>query len=159
MRFADTPERVRAESEPIRAAGIDVGVRFSLIARPTRDEAIRAARALLDGPEVRARGHEREGAFVKSSDSVGIKSTYALGEREWLTPTLWTGAVRAFGATSIALVGSPEDIASALLEHRDAGVSQFIISGWPKLDEMLFFGREILPLVRRRERGSTKETQ
>ena len=28
------------------------------------------------------------------------------------------------------------------------GVTQFIISGWPKLDEMVIFGREVLPLVR-----------
>jgi alkanesulfonate monooxygenase len=59
--------------------------------------------------------------------------------------------VRSHGAPAIALVGSPDDIASAVLEFSRAGVSQFIISGWPKLDEMLFFGREVLPLIRKRE--------
>jgi len=58
----------------------------------------------------------------------------------------------ALGGCSISiadlpLVGTPADIADAFMEYRDAGVSQFILSGWPKLAEMVRFGREVLPLV------------
>ena len=55
------------------------------------------------------------------------------------------------GPTAIALVGTPAEIANAFMEYRDAGVSQFILSGWPKLEEMIRFGRDVLPLVRERE--------
>jgi alkanesulfonate monooxygenase len=51
----------------------------------------------------------------------------------------------------MALVGDPDELASGLLEYARAGVSQFIISGWPKLEEMQFFGEHVLPRVRARE--------
>ncbi|HEY7547022.1 MAG TPA: alkanesulfonate monooxygenase, partial [Blastocatellia bacterium] len=67
------------------------------------------------------------------------------------TPTLWTGAVRYYGSPAIALVGTPEEIASAIIEYKKTGITQFIFSGWPKLDEMIYFGKEVLPLIRRKE--------
>ncbi|MGH9894610.1 MAG: LLM class flavin-dependent oxidoreductase, partial [bacterium] len=70
-----------------------------------------------------------------------------------LTPWLWTGAVRSHGAPAIAMVGTPEEIASALMEYRSIGVSQFILSGWPKIEEMIYFGREVIPRVRKIEQG------
>ena len=82
------------------------------------------------------------------SDSVSICETYTLAENEWLNPWLWTGAVRTHGAPAVALVGSYQEVAQALIDYARVGVSQFILSGWPKLDEMILFGREILPRVR-----------
>jgi len=38
-------------------------------------------------------------------------------------------------------------------------VTQFIIAGWPKLEEMMIFGREVLPLVRELEGNSPAKTQ
>jgi hypothetical protein len=38
------------------------------------------------------------------------------------------------------------------MEYKEIGVTQFIIAGWPKLDEMMIFGREVLPLVRERRK-------
>ena len=48
-------------------------------------------------------------------------------------------------------MGGPEEIASAIMEYKEIGISQFLFMGWPDLDEMTFFGREILPLVREKE--------
>jgi alkanesulfonate monooxygenase SsuD/methylene tetrahydromethanopterin reductase-like flavin-dependent oxidoreductase (luciferase family) len=50
-------------------------------------------------------------------------------------------------------VGSPEEVAGAFIEYRRIGVTQFIISGWPKLEEMIIFGRDVLPLIRQKERA------
>ena len=80
-----------------------------------------------------------------------MNDLYRRAEEEWLAPTLWAGAVRTHGAAAIALVGSSEEVAAAILEYKRAGVSQFIFSGWPKVESMEFFGREVLPLVRRME--------
>jgi alkanesulfonate monooxygenase len=55
------------------------------------------------------------------------------------------------GAPAIALVGGPEEIATALLEYKAMGITQFLFLGWPDEEELRFFGREILPLVRERE--------
>lgn len=130
-------------------------MRMGIIARPSREEAVRAAYSLIESLDAEAKDAEKENEFVKTSDSTSIKAAYDL-ENEWLTPYLWTGAVRQIGGPAIALVGSPEEIASAIMEYRDIGVTQFIFSGWPKLDEMVYFGKEILPLVRKKENATAR---
>jgi alkanesulfonate monooxygenase len=39
------------------------------------------------------------------------------------------------------------------MEYKQVGISQFLFMGWPDLDEMAYFGREILPLVREKEQA------
>ena len=70
-----------------------------------------------------------------------------------MNPWLWTGAVRTHGAPSVALVCSFEEVAQALIDYAQVGVTQFILSGWPKLDEMISFGKEILPRIQKLEAG------
>ncbi len=147
MRLADIPERIRPAALRISRQGIDVGLRLTVICRPTKQGARDAARALLADLDTK----EKEKEFVTSTDSSSIKATYELAKEEWLTETFWTGAVPYIGPTAIALVGTPAEIAAAFMEYKDAGVSQFILSGFPKLEEMIRFGRDVLPLVREKE--------
>jgi len=153
MRLADTPASTAAAVAPVLANGVAAGLRLSIIAAPSDEEARRNAASLVAGVARDDGGRER--AFVGASDSVSIRQTFDLAESEWLTSCLWTGAVRSHGAPSIALVGGPETVAAGIHEFIRAGVSHFIFSGWPKLDSMLFFGRHILPRVRELEQAVT----
>jgi alkanesulfonate monooxygenase len=155
MRIAEAPEKLRPEIVSALEAGIEIGLRMGIIARPTREEAIGAAHSLIEGLKTKGKDQEKEKEFVRNSDSESVKAVYEL-EREWLTSCLWTGAVRYIGSTAIALVGSPEEIASAIMEYREIGITQFIFSGWPKLDAMIYFGKEILPLIREREQATKR---
>jgi alkanesulfonate monooxygenase len=150
MQLADAPEKVLQNCSVALENGIDIGLRLCLIARPTREEALQAAMALITASDS---GRKVAGGveFVARTDSVSFKKAYQLGDTEWITPTLWTGAVRVQGPTAIALVGSFEEVASAILDYKAIGVSQFIFSGWPKLDEMSYFGRSVAPLIRQKE--------
>lgn len=67
-----------------------------------------------------------------------------------------TGAVPGLGAPATAPRGSAEEVAGALLQYKEIGVSQFLFTGWPDLDEITFFGREVLPRVREREIAGLK---
>jgi alkanesulfonate monooxygenase len=138
-------------------AGIEVGLLVSLIARPSRQEAVDAAHCMLESLGNSPKKAHKD--FARRSDSVAFGSTLAMAERkpEWLTDCLWSGAVPYLGAPSIALVGSFEDIANALLQYKQAGITQFLFMGWPDLEEMKLFSREVLPLVRMRE--SREHTQ
>jgi alkanesulfonate monooxygenase len=147
LRFGDSVENVARESAPVLDSGSEVGLRMACITRPTRCEAVNVARALLESSGI-LRRRENEAAFVKASDSESIRQVYELGESEWLGECLWAGAVRALGATSIALVGTPSDVADEILKFRRAGISQFILHGWPKWEEMRIFCREVLPLLK-----------
>jgi alkanesulfonate monooxygenase len=144
LRFGDTPERIRTEALAMSERGIDVGIRLSVITRASRAEAVRAAAALVAS-------HKKNDGVLRKTDSWSIQATYDLAANEWLNDYLWTGAVRYIGPTSLALVGTPEEVASALMEYRKAGVTQFILSGWPKLEELIRFGRDVLPLIRSKE--------
>lgn len=155
LRFADTPENLAGEATAMRAAGIEVGLRLACFVRPTRSEAIAAARQLLEGPSVELR-RSNEASFVKASDSKSMQRTFALGEQEWLTPCLWTGGVRALGATSVSLIGTPDEVAEGIMDFKAAGVSQFIFHGWPKWEEMRRFGRDVIPRVRTLEQRQDK---
>jgi alkanesulfonate monooxygenase len=148
MLMAETPEKMRALTPPVLAAGKTVGVRLCVIARKTRDEARRAARELVKNATP---SRQLESGFINASDSATFRERYqtATSGQEWLTPVIWTGALRSHGPASTSLVGSPDDIAETILDYAAAGVTQFIFSGWPKLEEMLFFAGEVLPRVRR----------
>lgn len=151
MQLAEPPEKMRDAASAVLAAGKEAGLRVYIIARATRDEALQAAQALVGES-----GHGRKLAdgrnFFAKTDSVSFQRAYQLSDTEWLTPTLWTGMVRAQGPTSVALVGAYEEVASAILEYKMAGISQFILCGWPKLDEMVIFGQAVLPIIRRKEK-------
>ena len=152
MRLAEPPDSLAKDVGELLDAGREIGMRCSIVARPTRKEAIAAARELQDGADPKFNDRSKEKGFVHYSDSTSINATYRMADTEWLTPTLRTGLVRSHGAAAIALVGSYEEIAESLLEYGEAGVTQFILSGWPKAEEMVLFGREVIPLIRKRER-------
>ena len=47
-----------------------------------------------------------------------------------------------------ALVGTPEQVAEALLDYYDLGVTTFLIRGFDPLEDAIDYGRELIPLVR-----------
>jgi alkanesulfonate monooxygenase len=75
----------------------------------------------------------------------------AAAEGAWITRNLWTGLVPFYGPVWTTLAGTPREIADVFLSWRDAGVEQFILSGWPELDTVQSFGRDVLPLIREAE--------
>ena len=144
MRLIDTPEKLHPVVAYFRERGIEVGLRLCLICRPTREEAIAAANALLPGEEI----EKQERGILARSDSQTLKQALATADNVgWF----WAGLVPFYGSSAITLLGSPAELADIFLEYKRIGVTQFIISGWPKLDEMMIFGRQVLPRVRAAE--------
>jgi alkanesulfonate monooxygenase len=95
---------------------------------------------------------KQERSILARSDSQTLKQALAAADDVgWLSPNLWAGLVPYYGSSAMTLVGSPEELAQIFLEYKRIGVTQFIISGWPKLDEMMIFGRDVLPAVRAAE--------
>jgi len=157
-RFAEAPASLGPRVARILARGKEVGLLVSILARPTREEALRDAYSMIAA--LSAKPEKFGKTFAERTDSVAYRSTLRLAEEsssDWLTPWLWTGAIPYLGAPAIALVGSNEEIASAIIEYKMAGISQFLFMGWPDLDEMNYFGREVLPIIRREEREERKE--
>lgn len=148
LRLIDTPEKLLPVVKQFRENGIEVCLRLCVICRRTRDEAISAAQALLPDEEI----EKQERKILSSSDSQTLKHALATADEVgWLNENLWAGLVPYYGSSAMTLLGSPEELAEIFLEYKRIGVTQFIIAGWPKLDEMVIFGREVLPLIRKAE--------
>jgi alkanesulfonate monooxygenase len=147
-RMPEQIEKMQASAERVLSAGKEVGILTSIIARRTNEEAVAAAHALVAEIGVEARTNHEQ--IERKLDSVAFRAMYSMARdtSEWPAPYLWTGAVPYFGAPSIALVGSFDEIAETLLAYKNVGVSQFLFLGWPDLEEMTLFHDEVLPRVR-----------
>jgi len=151
MRFPEAPEQLRGQIQNVLEQGTEVGLRCSIISGPTHEDAMEAAQALSQGivPDFDDRASEER--FANQSDAVSINALHRKDASRGPMECLWSGLVPSHGPAAIALVGSPTEIASAIVNYKKIGISQFILSGWPKLESMVFFSREILPLIRERE--------
>ena len=145
LRLIDTPEKLSPLVTRFREHGVEVCLRLCVICRKTREEAVRAAESLLPDDDI----GKQERGILSRSDSQTLKQALAAADDVgWLNEHLWAGLVPYYGSSAITLLGSAEELAETFLEYKRIGVSQFIISGWPKLDEMLIFGRDVIPLIR-----------
>ena len=147
LRVADTVEALEPLVAQSREQGLEVCLRMCLLCRPTREEAVATANAMKrqGGGD---RMWERKG-FTRD-DSKMYQEAWESSE-DWLSPCLWTGMVPFCGPVWTTLLGTPEQVAAALLAYGRIGVTQFILSGYPDIEEVERFGREVVPLVRAAE--------
>ena len=67
-----------------------------------------------------------------------------------VAPNLWAGVGLARGGAGTALVGSHEEVADRIEEYAALGISEFVLSGYPHLEEAYWFAEGVLPVLRRR---------
>ncbi|OXM87422.1 LLM class flavin-dependent oxidoreductase [Paenibacillus rigui] len=129
------------------------GLRAQVLVRATEEEAWAAAWDTISkvSPEAIEKAQE---AFAKT-DATNQRRQNELREQSKndkfvVGPNLWTGLsiVRSGGA--ILIVGTAEQVADRLVEYAELGVSTFILSGYPHLEEADNFGKEALPLFHRK---------
>jgi alkanesulfonate monooxygenase len=131
------------------------GIRLHVITRDTADEAWRVAGRLLervDDATVRA---VQEGlARSESEGQRRMRDLHQGGDRRDLTiaPNLWAGIGLVRGGAGTALVGSHAEVADRIEEYARLGISEFILSGYPHLEEAYWFGEGVLPELQRRGR-------
>jgi alkanesulfonate monooxygenase len=151
-------------------------LRFSLSLRPiiadTEDEAWEKAEWIADKTAERIAlakekmaGHEQSyqglgGAAnatlsvnrdTGGTTSVGRKRLIAMSaEREVYDERLWMKVANLTGAAgnSTALVGTPEQVAEAMLRYCDLGITTLLLKGFDPVADAIEFGKELLPLVR-----------
>jgi alkanesulfonate monooxygenase len=128
-------------------------MRFSLSFRPiladTEEKAWKRADDILDRARALAdqTGYKRVGE-PPNSGSQRLLAAAAQGTR--LDKRLWTAMAALTGAkgNSTALVGTPEQVADALLDYYDLGVSTFLIRGFDPLEDAIDYGKALIPLTR-----------
>lgn len=133
---------------------IRFGIRLHTIARETSSAAWAEADRLLAGiaPEQIAQVQ----AGLRRSESVGQQRMLELngGDKDDLVvhPGLWAGIGLVRGGAGTAMVGSFAEIADLVEEYAAVGIDEFVLSGYPHLEEAYWFGEGVLPELARRGR-------
>ncbi|WP_128437007.1 LLM class flavin-dependent oxidoreductase [Streptomyces cyaneus] len=136
--------RALAEKE---GRSVRFGIRLHVITRDTGEQAWAEARRLLDGFDAETVRAVQAG--LARSESEGQQRMLALhgGGRDDLEihPNLWAGIGLVRGGAGTALVGSHDEVAERIAEYHRLGIDEFVLSGYPHLEEAYWFGEGVLP--------------
>lgn len=148
---AEKIDRVRERADAV-GRRLRFGIRLHAITRDTSAEAWAESQRLLDGLSDEA--IERAQAIQRASQSEGQARMVALhgGRTDALevSPNLWAGVGLVRGGAGTALVGSHEEVADRIAEYHELGIDEFILSGYPHLEEAYRVGEGVAPILRRR---------
>ena len=160
LTWGEPPEAVREKVDWIRKLAADegregqvrFGIRLHTIARDTAADAWTEADRLLAGISEEQIATVQAG--LKRSESVGQRRMLDLnaGSKDSLEihPNLWAGVGLVRGGAGTAMVGSFTEIADLIEQYAAVGIEEFVLSGYPHLEESYWFGEGVLPELSRR---------
>ncbi|GLK69779.1 dimethylsulfone monooxygenase SfnG [Hansschlegelia plantiphila] len=153
----NTPENIARQVDDIQAKAaehgrrVKIGVNAFAVARDTEAE----ARAVVDeiiakaNPDaVNAFGHEVKNAGKASPE----------GEGNWAKST-FEDLVQYNDGFKTNLIGTPKQIAERIIDLKQAGVDLVLLGFLHFQEEVEFFGREVIPLVRELEAQGAEATR
>lgn len=151
---AQVAEKIRWVKAACEAQGRQVrfGIRLHVITRDTSQAAWAEAQRQLDAIDPSMVEHVQAG--LARSESVGQRRMVELhqGGRENLEvyPNLWAGVGLVRGGAGTALVGSHQEVAERIEEYHRLGITEYVMSGHPHIEEAYWFGEGVLPILARK---------
>lgn len=163
LTWGEKPEQVAAKINWVkdlaaaRNRTLRYGIRLHVISRDTAEEAWAEADRLLKGLDPATIERVQQG--LAQSESEGQRRMAALHDQGRastalrdleISPNLWAGVGLVRGGAGTALVGSHAEVADRIVELSELGLSEFVLSGYPHLEEAYWFGEGVLPILRAR---------
>jgi alkanesulfonate monooxygenase len=155
LTWGEPPADVAAKLDHVRAVAaksgrkMNFGIRLHVIVRETSEAAWAAAEKLI--AQVDDETIEETQRVLSRLDSVGQKRMSALhgGRRDKLevSPNLWAGVGLVRGGAGTALVGDPDIVSQRIREYQSLGISTFVLSGYPHLEEAYRFAELVFPKI------------
>ncbi len=156
LTWGEPPQAASAKIAKVRALAdtfgrtLRYGIRLHTMSRDTSAEAWAVAEKLLS--ELTPEQIDQATRSHAASESEGQRRMAALhgGRVDALEiyPNLWAGVGLVRGGAGTALVGSHEEVANLIVEYHSSGFDEFILSGYPHLEEAYWFAEGVLPLLR-----------
>ncbi len=156
LTWGEPPQAAKAKIDSVRelaeARGrtLRFGIRLHTITRDTSAAAWAVAEELVN--ELTPAQIEEATRLHAMSESEGQRRMTALhgGRTDKLEiyPNLWAGVGLVRGGAGTALVGSHEEVANLIWEYHTVGFDEFILSGYPHLEEAYWFAEGVLPILR-----------
>jgi alkanesulfonate monooxygenase len=152
--FAKVQERLERMNQLSTEYGrkVSYGLRTHVVVRETEEEAIAAANRMISkiSPAVRENFVNSYGKLDSTGQTNQVKilqEAMARGDL-FIEPQLWAGVGMARSGVGVAIVGNPQQVADKIQSYVDIGITSFIFSGYPHLDECRRFGELVMPLVK-----------
>lgn len=132
---------------------LQYGLRAQVLIRDTEEEAWKAAWDIISKADPAL--IEKARAEFARTDATNQRRQNELREQSAkndfvVGPNLWMGLSLLRSGGAILLVGTADQVTDRLMEYVDIGISKFILSGYPHLEEVEIFGREAMPLLKRK---------
>ncbi len=130
----------------------ELGLRTHLVVRDAEAEAWDAASELIvhADPAVKA---QRQAAIV-GTQMVGQRAQAREALDHRVGPRLWNGLSEVRVNCGTAIVGDPQQAADTLYDYAKLGFREFILSGFPHVEECRRIASEVLPRLREKLAGS-----
>jgi alkanesulfonate monooxygenase len=155
LTWGEPPQAAAAKIERVReqagALGRKVrfGIRLHTISRDTSAAAWAVANEML--ADLTDEEIAKATALHASSESEGQRRMTALHggrvDKLEIYPNLWAGVGLIRGGAGTALVGSHQEVADLITEYHLLGFDEFIMSGYPHLEEAYWFAEGVRPLL------------
>ena len=161
--WGETYAQVRELLGRVRATAAHHGrtPRFSLSLRPILADSEEAAWAKAEAILAQAKALIDQTGFRRTAppqNEGSLRLIAAAAEGSRLDKRLWTGIAALTGArgNSTSLVGTPDQVADAMLDYYDLGVRTFLIRGFDPMIDAVTYGRDLIPRVRALVAGREK---
>jgi alkanesulfonate monooxygenase len=129
------------------------GLRTHLVVRDTEREAWDAAEELVRHADPAVKAQRR--SAIEGTPMVGQQAQAREAPDHRLAPHLWNGLSEVRVNCGTAIVGTPSQVAEELLAYWTLGVDEFILSGFPHVEECRRVSSQVVPLLQERIAAST----
>jgi alkanesulfonate monooxygenase len=153
LQWGEPVEQIKQQIEDIKqraqkyGRALEFGVRIHVVVRDDEKEAWEAAEKIISRVDRGVQGNMDH--YYETTDSVAQKRMNELTKQtERFGKYGWSGIGKVRKGAGTALVGTPTQVREGLQEYIDAGVTHFVLSGFPHLEESQRFGSSVLPLFK-----------
>lgn len=156
MLWGETLETTKEELETVvklakeKNRDLSYSVSFQVVLGETEEDAFENANKIIGqvDPEVLEAKH----ANTVSNGAVGVSRLHQLmleskDNNFVIAPNIWAGLTQVLSGNSIALVGTPQQVAERIVEFVDLGFDKVLLRGFPHLEVIEEIGEKVIPLV------------
>lgn len=156
MLWGETLETTKQELDSVvklakeKNRALSYSVSFQVVLGETEEAAFENANKIISqvDPEVLEAKH----ANTVNNGAVGVSRLHQLmleskGNNFVIAPNIWAGLTQVLSGNSIALVGTPQQVAERIVEFVDLGFDKVLLRGFPHLEVIEEIGEKVIPLV------------
>lgn len=159
MLWGETLENTERELEEVKKLvdaqqrEVSYSISFQVVLGDTEEQAWANAEKLISKSDPIALEHKQ--TLSTKGEAVGVKRLHELMENAKennfkIGPNLWAGLTQVLSGNSIALVGTPDQVADRIVEFVDLGFDKVLLRGFPHLETAEKVGEFIIPRVNER---------